>query len=86
MQILFKILFFWSILGCVTMEEMKFVLCQVCSPEEADEMIEVEKRDKIIFVNYLQLYFWSPEGIIYFKAIRIQREGRAISMQTKLEC
>ena len=48
MQILFKILFL-SILGCVTMEEMKFVLCQVCSPEEADEMIEVQKRDKIFF-------------------------------------
>ena len=59
MQILFKILFFWSILGCVTMEEMKFVLCQVCSPEEADEMIEVQKRDKNIFKKISSTLLWS---------------------------
>ncbi|XP_023338088.1 neo-calmodulin [Eurytemora carolleeae] len=41
--------------GCITMEEMKFVLCQLCTSDEAEKIIEVVDRNgdgKISFSEF----------------------------------
>jgi Ca2+-binding EF-hand superfamily protein len=41
--------------GCITMEEMKFVLCQLCTSDEADKIIDVVDRNgdgKISFSEF----------------------------------